>query len=806
MNEYNFPCEPVANPESVVVGPQYRFTLIDDKVLRYEWAEDGVFEDRASTFAINRKFPKPEFRVEDSETQLEIITPSIHLTYDKQRFSPNGFVVTFFSKQTDHGGEFRFGNPLQGNLGGTARTLDDVDGRCDMGIGILSYAGYAALDDSSSMLFDGNGFVTTRRAGDRVDGYLFAYGLDYKGAMRSFYAISGPQPRLPRWSLGNWWSRYYAYEQAEYLTLMDKFKDYSIPLSVAVIDMDWHRVKGDDITHTGWTGYTWNKELIPEPEVFLKSLHDRGLKTTLNDHPHAGVHRCEDLYETMAKALGHNTANNAPILFDPTSPKFMHAYLNVLHRALEKQGCDFWWIDWQQGSYTRIPGFDPLWLLNHFQYLDQKQNKTDSLPLTFSRYAGPGSHRYPVGFSGDTLATWETLEFQPEFTATASNIGYGWWSHDIGGHVFGYRNDECATRWVQFGVFSPILRLHSSRSQWTSKEPWCYRDEGAAIMRDSMQLRHRLVPYIYSISAAPDSSVPLITPLYWTFPTRRVAYQFPNQYYFGPSLVVAPIVRPRDAKTNLAKIRVWVPPGRHVDIFTGSVYDGDREIDMYRPLKYIPVLAPEGSIIPLDSEKVPANGCANPAAFEVLVVVGADGQFTIIEDSRDDRGPQSGASGERSILIKFDQAAGRLTVPSAGKEWTIRFISLRTELSKLRVLIDDSVSTEAEFSVETTPYLPTTVVKLPKSTSASSLITIELGANPQLAVMDYTKTFTSFLIDFQVEINTKDKIWEVLKSAQPTAVKISRLLSLGLEEAYLGPFAELMLSDSRGEHGGCSTP
>src|ERR1700760_4463389 len=110
MDGYSFPCEPVANPESVVVGAQYRFTLIDDKVLRFEWAEDGVFEDRASTFVINRNFPKPEFRVEDGENQLEIITPALHLTYDKQRFSPNGLVVTFFSKQTDHGGEFRFGN------------------------------------------------------------------------------------------------------------------------------------------------------------------------------------------------------------------------------------------------------------------------------------------------------------------------------------------------------------------------------------------------------------------------------------------------------------------------------------------------------------------------------------------------------------------------------------------------------------------------------------------------------------------------------------------------------------------------
>jgi alpha-glucosidase (family GH31 glycosyl hydrolase) len=245
MNDYNFPSEPLANAESTITGPQYRFTIIDDKVLRYEWSSDGIFEDRASTFAINRKFAKPEFRIEDKEDQLEIFTPRFHLTYDKQRFSENGLVVQFTSKQTEWGGEWRFGYGPQDNLGGTARTLDGVDGRCDMGSGILSRAGYAALDDSKSMLFDGEGFVGTRKVGDRIDGYLFCYGFDLKGAMQSFYAISGSQPVVPRWCLGNWWSRYHDYTADEYLELMDDFKKKEIPMSVAVIDMDWHMVHGD---------------------------------------------------------------------------------------------------------------------------------------------------------------------------------------------------------------------------------------------------------------------------------------------------------------------------------------------------------------------------------------------------------------------------------------------------------------------------------------------------------------------------------------------------------------------------------
>ena len=94
----------------------------------------------------------------------------------------------------------------------------------------------------------------------------------------------------------------------------------------------------------------------------------------------------------------------------------MDAYFERLHHPLEDEGVDFWWLDWQQGSFSRTPGVDPLWLLNIEHFNDSARR--GRLPITFSRYAGPGSHRYPVGFSGDTHITWDSLAFQPFFTAT----------------------------------------------------------------------------------------------------------------------------------------------------------------------------------------------------------------------------------------------------------------------------------------------------------------------------------------------------------------------------------------------------
>ncbi|KAF7546320.1 hypothetical protein G7Z17_g8524 [Cylindrodendrum hubeiense] len=802
MDKYKFPHDPIAGSASIVSGAQYRFTILNDLVARYEWAEDGRFEDRASTFAINRKFPTPQFDVTDTGDQLTISTPSFRLTYDKKRFSANGLYVSFSAKTTLWGAEWRYGaSPDHENLGGTARTLDGVNGRCNMGSGVLSRSGYACIDDSDSMLFDGDGFVAPRRSGDRIDGYLFSYGFDFQGGMKAYYAVSGAQPSVPRWALGNWWSRYHAYTDKEYLTLMDNFDAETIPLSVAVVDMDWHIVKGDNVDHSGWTGYTWNKDLFPDPDAFGKALRDRKLKITLNDHPHAGVHSHEDLYEKMAKYLGHDTTNKAPILFNPTSPSFIYASLNILHRALEKN-CDFWWIDWQQGSSSAIPGIDPLWVLNHFHYLDNAQQvEKGSKPLVFSRYAGPGSHRYPVGFSGDSINTWDSLRFQPEFTATASNVGYGWWSHDIGGHMAGYRDDELATRWVQFGALSPILRLHSSNSPWTSKEPWHFRGENHRAMKQFMQLRHRLIPYIYTanVTSVPEG-LPLVQPLYWRFPKRNEVYHYPNEYFFGSSLIVAPVVHPRDKRTNHAAVDVWVPPSKHVDLFTGSVYDGDREIIMYRTIDHIPILAPQGSIIPLDKNFVPKNGCTNPEGFEVLVVVGKDGRFTIVEDTFNDLVEGSTlaeAKNTRNIKIEYNQAAGKLTTSSSNKSWKFKFVSFFHDPASISVLVDFS-KIDANITTEELPLTPGLSVEIPKAASdGDTVIEILLGSDPQLSIIEPTKRIEELLLDYQLEFSVKDKIWGICKSSRPTTTKIGMLAGLGFDEALIGPILELIVSDSR---------
>ncbi|KAL2188124.1 glycoside hydrolase family 31 protein [Thermothelomyces heterothallicus CBS 203.75] len=814
---YTFPRNPAANPKAVVTGGKgssyYRFTLLTERLIRYEWSEDGGFEDRASTFAVFRYFDAPQYRVVETNDSLEIITDYFHLTYDKKKFSSEGLSVRVGSDVWHYDGK------SYGDLGGTARTLDGAYGRVDLEPGVLSRKAYAVLDDSKSMLFDDDGWIAIREPG-RIDGYVFAYNGEHKAAIRDFYRLSGRQPVLPRWVLGNWWSRYHAYSADEYIELMDHFKREGIPLTTSIVDMDWHRV--DDVPPkygSGWTGYSWNRKLFPDPEGFLQELRNRNLKVALNDHPADGIRAYEDLYPAVAKALNHDTSREEPIKFDCTDREFMDAYFDVLKLSLEKQGVMFWWIDWQQGTGSKLPGVDPLWVLNHYHYLTSKRDAKDiQRPITFSRYAGPGAHRYPIGFSGDTQTTWEGLEFQPEFTATASNIGYGWWSHDIGGHWGGVRSNQLTVRWVQLGCFSPILRLHSNKSPWNSREPWNYETEAHRIMKDFLILRHRLIPFLYTMNIrASYESEPLIQPMYWNHPKDEEAYTVPTQYYFGPDLLVAPITSPNSTVTLMGGVRAWLPPGRYVDLFYPHlVYDGGRYMHLHRDLSQIPVLAREGTIVPLDTTPRTGHGAARPTEITLLLVVGRDAHFELVEEPeqqdnhRHDGDDQPPLSAFARTPISWSQADGVLTIGpewnGAGarrwRQWNVKLVGhtntdVQAQVPGFRVTrdVEGGCTTVALGNVHRwqQPH------RRDGGGGGGGGFEISLGRDLQLDVVDVRARAFEILHRAEMGYEAKDPVWDVFTSGDAVQTRVRRLAALDVDAALKNALMEVWAADGRAE-------
>lgn len=764
---FQIKAHPQCRPESVVQGEHYRFTVLTPGLIRMEWSDDGVFEDRATQSVWNRDFPAVPFRVIDTGDELQILTSAAHLTYNKQRFTRSGLRIALLGNASNYHSTWYYGDEIEG-LRGTARTLDRANGAIPLEAGVLSKEGFSVVDDSRSMLIAEDGWVEPRR-GEPIDLYYFGYGREYRRCLKDFYVLCGKTPLLPRWAFGNWWSRYHRYTDEEYRALVERFEREEIPFSVAVIDMDWHLVDDVDPKYgSGWTGYTWNREFFPDPADFLKFLHEHHMKTTLNVHPADGCRAYEKPYPEMAKAMGVDAEAGDPVDFDITNPKFLEAYFRYLHHPLEDEGVDFWWIDWQQGGTTKIPGLDPLWMLNHYHYLDSARR--GNRPVTFSRYAGVGSHRYPFGFSGDTHITWESLDFQPYFTANASNVGYGWWSHDIGGHMFGYKDDELAARWVQLGVFSPILRLHSTDCPFNGKEPWNFNLIAETSMKDFLRLRHKLIPYLYTMNErAAAGDEPLVQPMYYAYPWEEAAYRVKNQFFFGSELMVCPITRPAEHDTTMGRVDAWLPEGTWIDFFNGMVYEGGRNLPLFRGLESMPVFAKAGAIVPMDGTAAFTNDVKNPAALEVRVFAGADGAFTLWEDAGDDN---TGRAAKTAMTLKDGMftvapAEGDCSLIPASRDYTVKFMGF-AEFGE----IECSRPFTSTFDRRTN----TTVVTV-SGVGAGEGFSVSLkGA--KLAKNDIAEIVYAYLFRAQIAFKTKEAIYRAVETYGASVQTMSEISAM----------------------------
>ena len=352
---------PVADAKNIVLHGAWRVTVLADRLFRVEKDKTGRFNDAATQTVWFRDAAPQVFTAEERAGKLTVRTPAATLVLGNN--IARSYVILDGVR-----------HPLsnEGNLGGTARTLDCYSGATNirnltelkLGDGVCSRSGVAVVDDAASLCLNKDGLVRERST-DETDLYVFAYGHDYRAAVQALYAITGAVPMLPRYAMGNWWSRYHRYSDEEYLKLMKNFEEHNIPLTIATVDMDWHYSdfvldeknitkdgKADeahgcvyDPKHPhalGWTGYSWNTRLFPDYKAFLAELQKRGLHVTLNLHPRDGVRYFEDMYPEMAKAMGIDPATEAPVKFDITDPRFINAYFDVLHRPYEKDGVDFW--------------------------------------------------------------------------------------------------------------------------------------------------------------------------------------------------------------------------------------------------------------------------------------------------------------------------------------------------------------------------------------------------------------------------------------------------------------------------------
>ena len=626
---------------------QVRITVVTDGVVRLEWEATGKFTDSPSLVASERDYPATDFKVSKKGREVMIQTSRMTVSYkmNSGKFTKNNLEI----KAADGFFTWKPGMQQKENLKGTFRTLDGLDGDvqtqswvADMKKGeirqfedgILAKDGWALIDESENFLFDDSewAWVKEREAKECQDWYFMAYGHDYKAALKDFTVFAGKMPLPPRFTFGYWWSRYWAYTDKEMRTLVDKFHAYDIPLDVLVVDMDWHYT---DAGRGGWTGWTWNKSLFPNPKKFMQYLKGEGLKVTLNLHPAEGFDHWEECYPTLAQSLGKDPEGKKRIEWINSDKEFMsNMFKHVMH-PMQEEGVDFWWLDWQQHVYdTELTKLHNTWWINYCYFSDMERHG-DKRPLLYHRWGGLGNHRYQIGFSGDATITWKSLEFQPYFTATSSNVLYGYWSHDIGGHLGDSIDPEMYTRWLQYGGFSPVMRTHSSKSGALNKEPWVFAEEYTNVIRQTVRQRYEMAPYIYAMARKGyDEGLALCRPLYYDYPECQEAYDFRSQYMFGDDMLIAPVTKP--AENGFASMVIWLPEGQWYELHTGAMVEGGKVVTRRFALDEYGVYVKAGAVLPFYGDDV-ENLNANDEDIHVTVFPGGNGCFSMYEDAGNDK-------------------------------------------------------------------------------------------------------------------------------------------------------------------------
>lgn len=633
---------PLAREEAVVIQGKARFTVLTSRMIRMEWAEDGIFEDRASFGVVNRNLPVPEYTVRKGGRTLTLKTEDVTLVYKGQdKFNAENLSVTF----TMNGEKCRWmpGMPSDGNLLGTMRT---VDGLLNAQVlnkhgepydpGVISRDGWVVIDESDRHLFEKSEgswthWVATRPEGDRLDWYMMAYGHDYMAAVSDYIKIGGAIPMPPKYAFGYWWCRYWQYSDFEFINLANQIKSRNIPIDVMVVDMDWHEtwgMKGTKDTpkdeygqRIGWTGYTWQKELFPHPENFVDNLHLLDLKTSLNLHPASGIQPYEDVYDDFVKDYLSRTEDydgpegyvngkgeKVSVPFRIDQKEWADAYFSSVLGPFEDMGIDFWWLDWQQWIHSKYtPGLSNTFWLNYTFFEDKvrrssSQGKDADRPMIYHRWGGLGSHRYPLGFSGDCYDEWETLAYLPYFTATASNVGYGYWGHDIGGHLQlqeHYTDADNYTRWLQYGVFTPIYKTHTTKLRQQERYFWKFPEHYDAMVA-AIRLRYTLTPYIYDLARETyETGISMCRPLYYYYPEEGKAYSWTEEYLFGDKILATVVAEPVDSITGLASRSMWFPDGNDwYDAATGDFHKGGSTKTLEYTINENPYYVKSGAIIP----------------------------------------------------------------------------------------------------------------------------------------------------------------------------------------------------------------
>lgn len=772
----------VAQPENIVQGDKYRITILTERLFRFEYNEAGVFEDSLTEFVWNRNFGPVKYTKNEDNSFVEITTSYFKLKYSKNKKpKSNTLRVELLNSEN-----VWYPNHVEAK-NYPASVLVTTDNKVKNVKTLYSLDGFVSIDDSKTPLFNVNGTITERNY-NGMDIYVFMYLKDFELCLKDYYGLTGYPALIPRYALGNWWSRNNEYDDSSLKELVDEFQKHDIPISVVLLDKDWHVRKYEGKQHLK-TGFSFNKQLFKAPFDMISYLHSQGIRIGLNVNPMEGFHDIDEYYEQAKTYLQVDEKGVIPI--NVLDPKWVDVYLKLYIHPLDALGTDFYWLD--------VENNPSLFLLKHYHFYDMMRNyKRRPMVLGYSSNVAP--HRYPVLYSGKTKVGWDALKLIPKFNANAANMGVSWWSHDIGGYFKGIEDNELYIRFVQLGCFSPILKFGADSGKYYKREPWRWSMKTLAIVKEYMQLRHKLLPYLYSEAYKYSrDGIPFIKPVYYKAAEMYDDPIFSNEYFFGSQFFVAPIIQKKDYVMNRVVQRFYLPEGIWYDFFTGKKFPGNRNYTSFFKDQDYPVFAKAGSIIPLGiNEQV--NDTNPPKTLEIHFFPGVSNEYLLYEDD----GISDLYKKDFYLLskIEYNYLPSNYTViirALEGKSGIVpdyrnyRLVFRNTKKANDVIIYENKNPIKPKKAYVDGPNF---IVEVDNIKTISQLTVNCKGKDIEIdAVRLINNDIEGIISDLQIETELKDEIDKILFSELPVKKKriaIRKLSKKGLESKFIKLFLNLL--------------
>lgn len=777
----------VANSKAVFVGEKYRITVLTERLIRLEYNENGDFEDRLTELVTNRSFKLPKFQFKEDAVTLEITTKYFHLFYLKNKpfvgskFNPiSNLRINLINSDRI----WNYNHPEVRNYGAPGVSMDTDE---TLGKGLYSADGFATVDDSQGLVIDEGGTLV-ERTDKGIDIYAFFYLKDFALCLKDYFGLTGFPSLIPRYALGNWWSRNIDYGETGVADLVQEFDNNDIPLSVLLLNKDWHK---QDPEKKELSGFTFQSDKFHNPSQLVSFLHSKGIRLGLTLNGCDGIHEFEGNYDKIKTYLKPDEKGNIP--FQMFSSQFIDVYLKILIHPLDNIGIDFYFLDIDDKKELQT-----LNLLQHYHFYDMKRNYKRR-PMTLSRNTKVAPHRYPVLYSGKTIVGWDTLKKVPFYNASASNIGVSFWSHDIGGYHKGVEDNELYTRFVQLGTFSPILKLGSEDGKYYKREPWRWSVKTYKIVKDYLELRHHLIPYLYAESYKYSKyGMPIVQPIYYKMPELYDDDLYKNEYFFGTELFVCPIISKKEYLMNRVIHKFYMPNGTWYDFMTGKKFPGGRKYVSFFKDEDYPVFAKSGSIIPFGHHEN-MNDTTPPKDMEVHIFPGKNNQYNLYEDDGVSDLYRQGyylltsidynyLPNNYTVIIRAIE--GKSGIIPERRNYKIRFRNTKKAEDVVVYFNDQKIKSNSW--IEGTDF----IVEVKEVPTIGQLTINCKGKDIEIdAVRLINDDIESIINDLQIETVMKEKIDAILFSnltIKKKRIEIRKLRRKGLERKFVRLFLKLL--------------